>query len=130
MSTIDKLLVAKVGADTIGGLTAPTQKETAEAQSRHYGSFYGRGRDGEGGGINAPEAQVNPADLFQPVLPQQSAPQPASIQPGSVPMSRQPVPAQPTTASLAQESRSLALTPEDLQNLFPMSVQQPQALFA
>ncbi len=51
MSVTDKLLLAKTGVDVVGGFTAPTEKEKAEAQKTFVGSFYGRNADGSGGGV-------------------------------------------------------------------------------
>jgi|GEM_PF-4245551 len=51
LSVADKLLLAKTGTDLVGGFTAPTVKEKAEAEKTFVGSFYGRNADGSGGGV-------------------------------------------------------------------------------
>jgi len=50
-SFTDKLLLAKTGTDLVGGFTAPTVQEKAEAEKTFVGSFYGRNADGSGGGV-------------------------------------------------------------------------------
>jgi hypothetical protein len=89
MSITDKLLLAKTGVDVVGGLTAPTEKEKAEAQKTHVGAFYGRTADGSGGGV----VDIGSGGAQTVFTPQ--TPQPA-----------------PTAQALFNQRTSLATNPE------------------
>lgn len=47
LSLTDKLLLASVGTNLVGGLTAPTPKDIAAARAKFYGSFYGTDESGK-----------------------------------------------------------------------------------
>lgn len=47
LSLTDKLLLASVGTNLVGGLTAPTPKDIAAARAKFYGSFYGTDETGK-----------------------------------------------------------------------------------
>lgn len=54
----NKLLLASVGANLIGGLTAPSPTDIAAAKAGFYGSYYGM--DSNGSSAPAPNLQVGP----------------------------------------------------------------------
>lgn len=68
MSLGEKFLIASTVSSTLGGLTAPSPKEIAEAQKRWSGAFYGVNADGSGGAAAVPDGLI-PTPSTKPGAP-------------------------------------------------------------
>lgn len=89
MTLAEKFLLASTASNVLGGLTAPSPRDIAEAQKTWVGAFYGVG---PGGGGAAPAGPVSGLDKnTQPLIPLSSdaSPAPAS---GMTPAAPAPLP--------------------------------------
>lgn len=92
MTLAEKFLVASTVSNVASGLTAPSQRDIAEAQKKWVGAFYGVDAAGKGAQVSGPPTSAAPRQSQQ-LIPIQGMPTSATgqptgqgpVQPGQIP---------------------------------------------